>query len=86
MEFEDYIAGRDKALSDLFEKAEKPKEMIVGVGETEKERDRAQKLYRIIRKLATHPEAKSIVAHVQHNNPLTMGGMEVACGQVRPGK
>ena len=69
LEFEDYIAGRDKTLSDLLEKAEKSKEIIVGVGETEKDRDRAQKLYRIIRKLTTHPEAKSIVTHVQHKNP-----------------
>ena len=69
LEFEDYIAGRDKTLSDLLEKSEKFKEVIVGVGETEKERERAQKLYRIIRKLTTHPEAKSIVAHVQYKNP-----------------
>ena len=69
LEFEDYIAGRDKTLSDLLEKSEKAKEVIVGVGESERERDRAQKLYRIIRKLATHPEAKSIVTHVQNKNP-----------------
>ena len=41
----------------------------MGVGDNEKAVDRAQKLYRIIRKMATHPEAKSIVTHVQHKNP-----------------
>ena len=68
LEFEDYIAGRDKTLSDLLEKSEESREVIVYVGESKKDIDRAQKLYRIIRKLATHPEAKSIVTHVQHNN------------------
>ena len=70
LEFEDYITGGDKALSDLLEKSEKSKEVIVGVGDDEKAIDRAQKFYRIIRKLPTHPEAKSIVTHVQHKNPL----------------
>ena len=56
-------------LSDLLEKSEKAKEVIVCVGESERERGRAQKLYRIIRKLAIHPEAKGIVTHVQNKNP-----------------
>ena len=80
LELEDYIAGRDKTLSDLLEKSEKSKEVILGVGETEKERDRAQKPYRIVRKLTTHPEAKSIVTQMQHKNPCE--AWKVACGQV----
>ena len=56
-------------MSDLLEESEKSKEVIVGVGENEKAIDRSQKLYRIIRKIATHPEAKSIVTHMQHDNP-----------------
>ena len=40
--------------------------------------DRAQKLYRIIRKLATHPEAKPIFTHVQHNHPWEVWRLLVA--------
>ena len=67
-EFEDYINGRDKELGALFEKSEQAKEVIVGVGDNERAIDRAQELYRIIWKLATQPEAKSIVTHVPNNN------------------
>ena len=68
-EFEDFIAGRDKALAKKLEAAEKEKEVITSLGDSEIAIERAEKLFRVIRKLVVQTEAKSIVTHVPDKNP-----------------
>ena len=68
-EFTDYIAGRDRRLGDLLESAAKQKEVIVTLGDDGSSIQRAEKLYRILKKLMVHTEARNIVNHVPNKNP-----------------
>ena len=68
-DFEDFIAGRDKELGKLLEQAEAKKEAIVDKGQDDATINKADKLYRILRKLVVQTEAKNIVTHVPNKNP-----------------
>ena len=68
-EFEDFLSSKDKKLADLLEAAEKAKDPILILGDNPREIERAEKLYRIIKKLTTHVEARNILLHVPDRNP-----------------
>ena len=46
-EFEDFIAGRDKELAKKLERAEKEKEVITSLGNSDPDIERAEKLFRV---------------------------------------
>ena len=69
IEFEDFLASKDKKLADLLAAAEKSKDPILVLGDTPKDIERAEKLYRIVKKLTTHVEARNIILHVPDKNP-----------------
>ena len=67
-DFVDLIAMRDDELAEALNTAKESRVPVISFGDTQRQVNKAKKLYRVIRKLVEHPDARALVVHEADKN------------------
>ena len=67
-DFVDFIAMRDEELAEALNTSKESRIPIVSLGGNHRQIAKAKKLYRVVRKLTEHPDARAFVVHVADKN------------------